>query len=467
MVSSQDNPHGNLAWECADCHTTKSWKHLADAMKFEHKETGFRLEGSHQSVACGSCHGELVFSHVGTACADCHSDHHQGQLGNECQNCHVTRNWEPQTDLLIQHADRGFPLTGVHAVADCEACHATGGREEFAGTPTECEVCHASDLAGATNPDHSGLAFSTDCQRCHHAAFGSWERTTFEHPHSFPLTGAHLSVECRECHTTDFAAAQPDCYSCHTAAYNSTTEPNHVLADFSTDCQACHTTIAWVPSDFDHALTAFPLEGRHVGVNCGACHQTSYAGTSTDCYSCHQSDFEGTSDPGHLASAFPTSCETCHTVAGWEPATFDHALTSFPLEGRHVGVNCNACHQSGYSGTPTACYACHQPDYEGTNDPNHLAASFPTTCENCHTAAGWEPANWDHDAEYFPIFSGPHRNEWGNCSECHTVSTSFAVFDCTNCHEHRQSEMDDKHSDVNNYEFSSSACYTCHPNGRE
>ena len=128
--------------------------------------------------------------------------------------------------------------------------------------------------------------------------------------------------------------------------------------------------------------------------------------------------------------------------------------------------SCESCHASGYDGTPTACYSCHQSDYQGTTDPNHAAAGFPTACQNCHSTSTWEGATFDHDGQYFPIYSGKHDNKWSACSDCHTVPTSYSVFSCINCHEHRQSEMDSKHHDVAGYSYSSQACYQCHPDGR-
>jgi hypothetical protein len=173
-----------------------------------------------------------------------------------------------------------------------------------------------------------------------------------------------------------------------------------------------------------------------------------------------------TTDPNHAAALFPTTCEGCHTVAGWAPATFDHTQTAFPLEGRHVTVNCSSCHQTAYAGTPIDCFACHQSDYDATTDPSHTAALFPTTCEGCHTAAGWTPASWDHDGQYFPIYSDAHNEKWSDCTECHTVPSNFSTFDCTVCHEHNKTDMDNKHSGEQGYEYLSSACYSCHPTGK-
>lgn len=396
VVVSQtgDNPHGKLQWDCQDCHTSESWKLLREPMAFNHAETGFLLEGAHGAVPCIACHKEPVFSHVGVSCADCHTDHHQGQLGLACQNCHIPRDWQNRQDLLSLHAQRGFPLVGIHAVADCESCHRGHQRQEYAGTPTDCQSCHGSLFAATSNPSHSRAGFSMNCEPCHSAAGGTWDNATYTHPATFPLTGAHALLECMVCHSETFA------------------------------------------------------------------------GTPTDCYDYHSDDYMAAANPNHVQGSFPQTCMVCHSTVAWQPASYDHNATGFPLTGRHLTVACADCHTSGYTGTPTACVACHQDDYDATTDPNHAAANFPTDCQTCHSTSNWSGTTWDHDGLYFPIYSGAHAGKWDNCADCHINPTNFASFECINCHEHNQTDMDNKHSQVNNYQYGSAACYGCHPQGR-
>lgn len=392
LVDAAENPHGDISWDCTDCHTTESWHILRDSLAFTHDHTGFRLDAAHQDAPCGRCHTDPIFSHVGTACADCHADHHGGQLGDECSECHTPLDWQPRMDILNKHAERGFPLTGVHAIADCGTCHAEGERDQLVGTATECEACHRSQALRVNNPDHSQPGFEGDCNRCHHAAFGSWQQTTYNHEF-FPLTGAHKSLPCIRCH------------------------------------------------------------------------ENGYTGTPTGCFECHEPDYNATTDPNHIASQFSTDCASCHSTTAWEPATFDHNTTAFPLTGQHVTLNCLACHETTYAGTPSACYACHQTDYESTTDPTHSAAGFPTDCESCHSTDGWSPSTWDHDALYFPIYSGAHQGRWTECIECHTIPSDFNSFDCTVCHAHNQTDMDAHHSAIEGYVYDSDFCYDCHPRG--
>jgi hypothetical protein len=194
-----------------------------------------------------------------------------------------------------------------------------------------------------------------------------------------------------------------------------------------------------------------------------------YDGKPTACIYCHQGDYDGTTDPNHRDAGFPTTCLTCHTTTRWEGATFDHNQTDFPLTGAHVGAPCSSCHSNGqYGGTPTECVACHQGDYDGTTDPNHRAAGFPTTCAACHNTTRWEGATFDHDARYFPIYSGNHQGEWDSCADCHYNPNSYANFSCILCHEHsNQQDVTDDHQGVNGFHYDGQSCYGCHPRGEE
>ena len=102
-----------------------------------------------------------------------------------------------------------------------------------------------------------------------------------------------------------------DCYSCHTAAWQSTTTlggsvPNHITSGYPTTCASCHTTTSWLGAIFNHNTTGFPLTGAHTTVACNLCHTTSNP-PPTDCYSCHTAEWQSTatlggSVPNHLAA---------------------------------------------------------------------------------------------------------------------------------------------------------------------
>lgn len=453
----------NFSFECTECHTTSSWS----PSTFDHNQTQFPLTGAHVTLQCVDCHAG-GYVNIPSDCYSCHEtdynsvtdpNHVTNNFGFDCTQCHNTSGWSPST---FDHNQTQFPLTGVHVTLQCVDCHAGG----YVNIPSDCYSCHEVDYNSVTDPNHVTNNFSHDCTGCHTTS--AWSPASFEHSQTqFPLTGAHLTLECVACHSGGYVGAPTDCYSCHQQDYNSVTDPDHVANNFSFDCTECHTTSAWSPATFDHNQTQFPLTGAHLVLQCIACHASGYTGTPTDCYSCHDQDYNSVVDPNHVVNNFSHDCTRCHTTAAWSPSTFDHNQTQFPLTGAHAMQPCLACHSGGYTGTPTDCFSCHEPDYNNTTNPNHLAAGFPTTCENCHNTIDWTQTTWDHDAQYFPIYSGKHQGEWSVCADCHVNPNNYQIFECIFCHEHNQQDMDDEHQGVPGYVYQSAACYACHPDGED
>ncbi|MCP4573839.1 MAG: hypothetical protein GY838_15890 [bacterium] len=384
------NPHGDMDLDCRFCHTEQGWDVDDRNPAFDHDGTGFPLEGAHVGAACRDCHREPVFAHVGTACADCHTDAHRGRLGIDCAACHTSNDWVDPTEARRAHDGTRMPLVGAHARVDCDACHTGPVAGEYVGTQTDCYACHRPDYEATTDPGHLGAGFGTDCERCHGVFAATWGAGDFNHPPSFPLIGAHGGLDCRECHTDGFSGAPTDCVSCHRSEYDNTSEPVHPAAGFSTDCAACHRTTAWVPSTWDHDVTAFSLTGDHRRQDCVACHDTGYVGTPTDCYACHQSDYDGTTEPVHPAAGFGTDCAACHGTSAWEPSTWDHE-ERFPIaSGPHTETSCVECHVVPTDYKAFECILCHEHDRTDT-DADHDEITEPPpyvyaspNCYECH-----------------------------------------------------------------------------------
>jgi hypothetical protein len=389
-------PHGTFREDCAICHVSSSWTPARPTKAFDHGAHGFPLLGAHQRSECRACHATLDFGATESACVGCHLDPHQSELGTDCERCHTPVSFIDRSAMIQTHRTTRFPLIGAHRVTDCETCHpvVAQGKLRYVNTPADCESCHLAD-------------------------------------------------------------------------YLATTDPDHEAAGFPRDCALCHVPTLWDRARFDHSASAFPLTGAHRALACQQCHAAGYAGTPTACASCHMDDYLGTTDPNHQAGGFPTSCDSCHSTTAWSPALFDHSTTTFPLTGAHVTVPCQQCHTSGYAGTPTACDSCHMDDYLATTDPNHQAAGIPTTCQSCHSTVTWNGAQvTQHDALYFPIYSGTHRGRWTSCADCHTNSSNYTTFTCLQCHAHDDPvEVASHHSGVSGYSYTSQACYSCHPRG--
>ena len=457
-LKAADNPHGDIGLACSNCHTTESWDRLKKDMEFDHDITGFPLIGTHAATACAQCHKSLVFSHIGINCADCHTDIHRGQFGIDCQTCHTPKTWEDREDVLASHFNNGFPLLGVHAVVDCDACHIGQGQDEFTGTPTICQGCHIESYNSTTDPNHVLAGFSLDCQDCHQPYSSSWREAHFEHTAAFPLRGAHALIDCSQCHAQGFAGTPAACLACHESAYNNSSDPPHLTLGFPTDCERCHNETSWQDAQFDHVgISGFALEGAHALISCNSCHADNQYDLPRDCFGCHQSDYLAVDDPDHQAGGFPTDCTQCHNQNAWSPATFDHNLTAFPLTGAHTSVNCAECHiNNRYTGTPTDCWSCHENDYLNTNDPNHETNNFDHDCTVCHSTSGWDPSTFNHNQTNFPL-TGAHISL--NCIQCHAAGYSNTPTDCWSCHENDYRNTDDPNHEANNYPHD---CTQCH-----
>jgi hypothetical protein len=311
-------PHAGFPTDCVTCHTTASWKPAS----FDHSKSQFPLTGAHATVACSGCHKNNVYAGLPTDCASCHAADFSGATNPPhtgfpmtCATCHTTTAWSPAS---FNHATTAFPLTGAHAAVACAGCHKNN---VYAGLPTDCASCHAADFSGATNPPHTG--FPMTCATCHTTT--AWSPATFNHATtSFPLTGAHTSVACTQCHVNNVYKGTPatcGASGCHLADYNAT-NPLHSSGGFGTDCKTCHTTTAWSPNTWalsNHA-TWFRISSgnKHNPTvwanNCATCHMTS-SYQDFSCIDCHTHN-QTTTNQQHQGRANyqynSAACYSCH-----------------------------------------------------------------------------------------------------------------------------------------------------------
>lgn len=453
---------------CLECHSQISWKPVS----FNHDLFSFPLTGSHQNVPCESCHAGNIFKGTPKDCKSCHlsdfqktnnPNHTAADFSTECQTCHSTFSWKPTS---FDHNATSFPLTGGHITATCESCHKN---DVFKGLSKNCYSCHQTDYIAVQIPNHVTGKFSMECQTCH--ATTTWKPSTFNHSSTaFPLTGGHITATCESCHKNGvFSGTSKNCVFCHQTNFDLSKNPNHIAAGFSTECQTCHSTFSWQPASFDHNTTAFPLTGNHTSVACASCHKNEvFKGLPSTCFSCHQTDYNNVVSPNHVTGQFSTDCQTCHTTSVWNPSSFSHNSTAFPLTGAHNTTSCESCHKNGvFKGTSKTCYPCHQSDFTKVTNPNHVSGKFPVNCETCHTAVAWKPSTFNHDGLYFPIYSGKHNGKWSSCVQCHEQSTNYKSFTCMSSGCHTKSSTDSKHHSVSGYSYTASACYSCHPKGKE
>jgi hypothetical protein len=258
-----------------------------------------------------------------------------------------------------------FPLSGLHAVIECESCHKD---LEYAGTPTDCVSCHIE-----TAPlDH----FAGDCALCH--APTAWADAIFDHTvvntsnctacHSRPTN--HYAGQCSNCHNTvdwrnvDFDhTGQTNCAACH----NNNAPTNH----YAGQCSNCHNTGNWSSVNFDHTgqtncVACHSPPNNHFSGQCSNCHNTrdwddadfDHAG-QTNCLSCHKND-----EPDEEDHPTGQQCSDCHNTNDWDDAEGDAPETTSVIFPTTLGpsheqqettsdtlsleqlVKCSTCHEN-------------------------------------------------------------------------------------------------------------------------
>lgn len=448
--TAKDHVAQNYPTECILCHTTTNW----DKSTFDHNATSFPLTGSHIATECIECH---TSGYAGTPseCSACHTDeytaatdpdHKTAGVSTDCETCHGTTAWIPST---FDHNSTGFALTGGHLGRQCSDCHIGS----TSGASSACISCHRTEYNNAA--EHVSQNYSEQCLMCHNTS--SWSQVSFDHNStSFPLTGAHRTTDCDDCHTSGYAGTPTACRSCHINEYNNADDPNHVTPGISKVCESCHGTSSWTSSTFDHnASSGFPLTGGHALNQCSACHIGSTSGASSECYSCHSSNYSNANNPSHTAAGISTNCEPCHGTSNWIPSTFDHtASTGFPLSGGHNLQQCSDCHIGTTSGASSDCITCHQTDYNQAS--NHVAQNFPFDCLICHNTTNWSQSTFDHNATSFPL-NGAHRAT--ECIACHSTGYTGTPTECYDCHKADYDGVTNPNHKAGNF---STDCTDCH-----
>jgi len=436
---------------------------------------------------CTQCH-DIGSKVSNTKCLDCHKEisgliasgkgyhAHRTVKGKDCFECHSEHHGR-NFDMVrfdtnsFNHDLTGYALEGKHAQADCMACHKPDNIENsdlrrregtFLGLDTSCLSCH--------DDFHQGT-LSNNCTQCH-TMDGFRPASLFDHASTeFPLSGAHVSVDCKECHKETTRNGSPfqefsglafnDCVSCHSDPHQSRLPGS---------CTQCHTDTSFDTfigkANFKHSRTGFNLNGAHRSIDCFSCHkqtdeplavfQDRQQVDETNCVACHQDPHE---------DRFGQDCAKCHNEDSFfalnDMEFFDHSITDYPLEGKHLDVDCKSCHTERYS-TPIAfdrCSNCHDDYHLG----EFAREGISPDCAECHSLEkGFEYTLYtieDHNRSSFEL-EGAHvatpcfachvsendqrwsfANMGSACADCHNdihegyiSSTYYPNDDCTVCH---------------------------------
>ncbi|MCC6929496.1 MAG: hypothetical protein IT359_10945 [Gemmatimonadaceae bacterium] len=454
--------------ECASCHPDHAgldfkmveWPE-GSPNKFDHRKSGWPLDGKHIETKCDACHATkyrsgpaatLSVRKVGAGwvglernCLSCHKedDAHDGKLDEKCETCHETKAWDKAPKFDHDKAD--YRLDGKHTDVECDKCHLTarlklkvnadGDRVPlFKPVPyKECSACHEDP--------HKGR-LSTKCSECHSTkGFDAIDKRDFNHALTrYPLKGDHVTVPCAECHGKDMSRKSPSfatCASCHADAHNG----EATLGGKSADCAACHKVDGFAPSTFtvaQHRDSRYALEGKHLSVKCALCHVARSATASSaatappalaaplgagavpaslarsskvvrirmpagKCADCHQDVHGG----AKFTSVATSTCESCHAVSGFAPSTYAreaHARLRLPLDGKHATITCAACHGATRSGLPPWPAAVLAARGKG----KMVLAGVDPACTSCHV---------DPHAGRYSHAGGAAGD--GTCRSCH------------------------------------------------
>jgi len=441
-VKSRSGYHGRnpniRTQECHNCHSEHKGRDAdvikLDKLTFDHQFTDFKLGGQHSTTACSSCHvAKKKYREAPGDCYSCHrkkNPHHPGTMGKkytvQCQACHVDSGWR---NIEYDHAKTKFPLNGKHAKTACVSCHIS---DRYIDTPKACIACHQADDV------HAG-ANGTKCQDCHKTT--AWKKLSFDHNKDtkFPLRERHAKLPCQSCHKDDpyRKKIKSGCVSCHSH------DDKH-KGNFGEKCQDCHSEASWDKQKFDHNKdTKFHLYGKHIHVDCTACHKTHVYKTKTksDCFSCHEIDDVHKGEQGK-------ECNKCHDENGWRKGVkFEHDITRFPLIGLHATVPCEECHlNNNYKEASIECNSCHK------GDDTHKGR-LGLDCQRCHTPNSWNIWRFDHNKQSEFKLDGAHTKV--HCHSCHASAVDkidSKPRSCIYCH---------RNQDDHNGQFGAH-CDRCH-----
>lgn len=452
--------------DCFECHSDHHGRKF-DMVRFDeenldHELTGYELEGKHKVIECRECHmpdniadpeirkRKDTFLGLDQECLACHDDFHQRTLSQDCLECHNMEGFVPAPQF--DHNESDYPLTGKHLEVDCIECHKETTRNgkpyrEFTDIAfNDCKSCH-------TDPHRDQLQGS--CTQCHvESSFTDFRgKGNFNHNRtSFELKGKHKNVDCFTCHkrNSDPVAVfqdvlnvkESDCISCHKDTHE---------GKYGLDCARCHNETSFLSLNnmdfFDHTITDYPLEGKHIGVNCAECHKERFSTPIdfSECKNCHEDYHYGE----FIKNNNSPDCAECHSLQfGFDFSLYTvekHQVSEFPLEGAHVATPCYACHISEdddrwtFANLGEDCIDCHLNIHDGLISEKYYPEN---DCASCHSNDAWDLVEFDHNMTEWPL-DGKHITV--SCKECHfeisidkrIISQNFIKLDtnCTSCHE--------------------------------
>ena len=323
-----------------------------------------------------------------------------------------------------------------------------------------CLTCHEEiDTRIKAKKGYHSKEPDKPCNKCHEEHKGR-EMLTFDislvdhKVLSFPLRGGHNEAKCEDCHNPKkpfknlpilkidgkvkqqptFLVAPTECEDCHNRPHDSQFRDK--------ECTTCHIERSWKELKFSHQRDSkYPLVGKHLNIECSACHvpvvaplstvkYRGFPGQGAFCRECHK-------DPH--AKKFGLECNLCHVNEGWKKIKawkslkkFDHSKLDYTLEGKHKKVDCVKCHVEKKQrvfklGGYQRCDRCHK-------DP-HKGQFTKQKCKVCHLVSrDWKKSSFDHQKSSFPITA---LHQQAKCKDCHPKGNFRLPLEkeCEQCHD--------------------------------
>ncbi|MEI6577167.1 MAG: cytochrome C [Bacteroidota bacterium] len=357
---------------------------------------------------------------------------------------------------------------------NCTQCHILG--EKISND--KCLECHKelkSRITAQKGYHVSSQVRGKNCSMCHNDHHGKtfkiikFDPEKFDHSLTgYKLEGAHAKKACKDCHKAEFIKKQEikkkkfsylgletECTACHIDYHQKT---------LSLNCENCHNNTAFKPaSQFSHNKTKFPLNGKHLDVQCVKCHKLEtlagkkfqeFKGIKYDnCNSCHKDIHD---------NKFGPNCKQCHSETSFrsikQTGGFDHNKTDYKLEGKHQSVDCKKCHKNKVTDPLSfkLCKDCHE-DY---HEKQFITDGLNSDCDKCHDVQGFANSGFSlekHNEGQFKL-SGAHIAT--PCFSCHKKTEKWSFrkigINCADCHEN----IHEAKTEISQQKFSE--CKTCH-----
>jgi len=392
----------------------------------------------------------------GKDCFVCHSDHHG-------KNFQLIR-----FDLeKFDHNLTGYSLSAPHARKECKDCHNTkyiadakikAKKYTFMGVSTDCLNCHS---------DYHMKTLSTNCLNCHNPDTFKTASKFSHNSAKFKLVGKHINVDCLKCHKIDiidgnkfqeFKGLQfSNCTGCHKDKHQN---------KYGQNCRQCHSEesfkIVTGLNKFDHNKTDYRLEGKHIAVNCKACHKTAF----TDplkykrCSDCH-TDYH---KKQFVKNGVSPDCSQCHDIKGFTSFSYtidQHNLSPFPIQGSHLAIPCFDCHRKqktwNFRGIGFECKDCHKDIHQALIPAKYYPEA---NCKICHNESRWASISFNHSSTEFEL-TGAHLKQ--DCRACHAAKDTDGIVpkkfsdlsqNCSSCHTDKHYKQFEKNGITN--------CSECH-----